>query len=236
MKICLASLIAFLSFTFSACNFNCVEGNGKVISETIELPSFSELELNSNIQVHLSQGSEQRIIVKGQENLVRLLNKDVDGDTWQVDFTKCVNFTEEFQVFVTIPELNRIELNGSGSITTDNTIKGEVFEVMLDGSGDMALQLRVKELSTELNGSGDLSLMGSTKTHNIELDGSGDISAENLKSDNVGIKLDGSGDIRVNASYELDIRVNGSGDVYYKGNVKSINSEINGSGNLHQIN
>lgn len=235
MKIFLVSISAIFCFTFSSCNINCVEGSGNVVSKTLNLNEFTELELNSSIQVNLRQGSEQKVEVKAQENLIHLLNKQVDGDTWEIEFTECVNNAGNFQVFVTVPELDRIELNGSGSISTGNVLKGEIFEVNLDGSGDMALQLQVKELSTKLNGSGDLKLIGSTKTHSIDLDGSGDISAENLKSDNVSINLDGSGDVRVKASYELDIKVNGSGDVYYEGNVKSINSEINGSGNLHQI-
>lgn len=222
--------------SFTSCNLNCVEGSGPIITKTLAIGNFSELELNSSIPVFISQGGEQQVTVKGNENLIELLNKKLSGKTWEIEFEKCVSSTENFEVHITVTDLNRVELNGSGSITGRSPIKGEILELVLDGSGDLKMELQVKELETELNGSGDLQLSGSTKTHEISLDGSGDIHAENLKSDDVKIDLNGSGDVWVFSSYKLDIKVNGSGDVYYKGNVKSISSDIDGSGNLHQLN
>ena len=48
------------------------------------------------------------------------------------------------------------------------------------------------------------------------------------------LSIDGIDDVKVNVSYALQVEINGSGDVYYKGNVKEISSEINGSGKLNQ--
>lgn len=228
-------LVLVIAATFSSCGVNCVDGTGKIVNKTLPIENFTELELNSSIAVFIEQGTEQKVEVKGNENIIELLNKELNGDTWEIEFDKCINSSENVEIHITLAEINRIELNGSGSISSKNNIKGEILEIVLDGSGDMNLNLQVKELETVLNGSGDLQLSGSTKTHAIELDGSGDVNAEDLMSDNVEINLNGSGDVRVNTSYELDIKVNGSGDVYYKGNVKNIRSDINGSGNLHQI-
>jgi len=232
------TLLLFISIFASttSCNINCIEGTGAIVNKTLPIEKFSELELNSSIPVFISQGNEQHVNVKGNENLIGLLNKELNGDTWKIEFDKCLSSTENFEVHITVTDLSRVELNGSGAISSRNTIKGEIFELVLDGSGDLKIDLQVKELETQLNGSGDMQLSGSTKTHDISLDGSGDINAENLKSDDVKVDVNGSGDVRVFSSYKLDIKVNGSGDVYYKGDVKSISSDINGSGNLRQIN
>tara|TARA_B110000046_G_scaffold97901_1_gene105532 strand:+ start:2844 stop:3014 length:171 start_codon:yes stop_codon:yes gene_type:complete len=53
-------------------------------------------------------------------------------------------------------------------------------------------------------------------------------------SDESEIEINGSADVKVNVSYSLQVEINGSGNVYCKGNVKEISSEINGSGKLYQ--
>lgn len=206
-----------------------------MVKKSLQLKPFSEIVLQDNIKVYLSQGESQLIEVRGQENIIALLNTGISGNTWEIELDKCISTQEALEIHISLPSLEYIELNGSGSIKSKNSFKGELMSIFLDGSGDMHLDLQVKELETELNGSGDLQLMGSTKKHDIKLDGSGDIIADNLISDVVNIKVNGSGDVRVNVSYEIDVDVNGSGDVYYKGQVKKISSKVDGSGNLHQL-
>jgi len=227
---------AFLLLSFlTSCINNCEEGSGPIVRKSLELKSFSEIVLKNNVEVFLSQGDVQLVEVKGQENIIALLNTEVGGDSWEIELDKCISTKEALEVHITVPNLDYIELNGSGSIRSRNNFKSELLSVFLNGSGDMDLDLQVKELETELNGSGDLQLKGATKQHDIILDGSGDINAEELNSDVVNIKVNGSGDVRVNVSYEINVDVNGSGDVYYKGQVKKISSDIDGSGNLHQL-
>ena len=50
----------------------------------------------------------------------------------------------------------------------------------ITGSGVIDLDLRVKELKTEISGAGDVRLKGETKLHEIEINGSGDIKAYEL--------------------------------------------------------
>ena len=229
------ALFTIATFSFSSCNINCVEGTGNVVTKNIQLDKIKSLELSSSIPVTIAQGQEQMVQIKGYENIVELLNKKVKRGAWEIKFDKCLASSDNVEIHITLPALEKIALNGSGSISTEGVFKSEILELALDGSGKMKLELQVKELETNLSGSGDINLEGSTKIHDISLNGSGDINAENLKSDNVSIDLSGSGDVRVFSSYKLNITVDGSGDVYYKGNVKSISSDINGSGNLHQI-
>ena len=233
IKILSISFITLLFF--NSCNINCVEGTGAEVRKSIQIADFTELELDNNVQVYLSQGNTQQIEVLGQENLIPLLNTKVKGDKWVIEFDDCIESSASFEVYVTVPKLTKIVVDGSGSIKSENSFKGEIMEIELNGSGNLWLDLQVKELETELNGSGDVQLKGSTKQHDIYLDGSGDIMADQMTSDVVDIKVNGSGDVQVDVSYEINVKVNGSGDVYYKGKVKKISSDINGSGNLHQL-
>jgi hypothetical protein len=225
-----------LGIFISSCSFmgSCVQGEGKVIERTLTLESFSKVDVSGATTVFISQGETQTVTISAQENIIALLNKNVSGDEWEIEFERCIKSTEGIEIYITIPEIEELQINGSGSITSKGLLQSDKMKLDIQGSGELNLELDVKELETEIAGSGDITLKGTTKIHNIDVNGSGDVNAYDLRSDEDEIKINGSGDVKVNVSYSLSVKVNGSGDVYYKGDVKEISSSINGSGNLKQ--
>ena len=233
----LTSLLAcILLLPLSACSFlgNCVEGEGEPITKEIKIDQFNKIELSSIGKVYLKQADEQKVTISAQENIIALLETKVKGDEWDIEFERCVKSEHPIEIYIESPEINEIEIEGSGEVISKGTLEGDMMELSIDGSGTINLDLNVKELNSEINGAGDLKLKGTTKLHDIEINGSGDIAAYDLKSDESDIEINGSGDVKVNVSYSLKVEINGSGDVYYKGEVKEIKSDINGSGKLHQ--
>lgn len=69
----------------------------------------------------------------------------------------------------------------------------------------------------------------------ITLKGSGDIIAsKTLNIDNLDLNLDGSGDITLNLeAQKIQAKVNGSGDIDLKGNTIELTGNVNGSGDLN---
>lgn len=224
-----------LLFT-SSCSFfqNCETGKGEILEVEVKIEHFSSLEVSSRVKVFLEQSPQQKVTIKAQENLIRLLDTELNGETWDIRFNRCVTSENPIEIYIKTSELNEIGINGSGSVIGKSMLSTDLLDLSINGSGDIDLLLAVKELNSEISGSGTIRLDGNTKSHKIEIDGSGDVKAFDLRSDATEIEINGSGDAKINASYSLDVEINGSGDVYYKGNVKQISSDINGSGNLHQ--
>lgn len=239
MNINMIGLSTLFPILLSSCLFwgNCEEGKGPMVEKQIEIKSFQKLELSGSHTVYLSQGNSQSVTIKAQENIIALLNTEVKNDEWDIQFKKCIKSKEKIEFYITIPKINQIAIEGSGEIIGKTSIKADLMDLEINGSGEINVELQnIKELESEINGSGDLKLSGSSKSHEIEINGSGDVEAYNLKTDNSKVEINGSGDVKINVSYELNVEVNGSGDVFYKGDVKNIQSEINGSGNIRQSN
>jgi hypothetical protein len=213
---------------------NCVEGEGPVTTKTLDLPEIKSIELASVGKVFIKQAPVQKITIKGQQNIIDLVKTTVRNEEWIIDFERCIKTSKKVEVYLELPNIIKIDLEGSGEIIGENTIESNELRLEINGSGDMDLDLNVKELQSEISGSGDIRLRGSTKNHGIRIKGSGDVQAFDLNSDVTEVEIDGSGDAKVNVSYSLDVDVDGSGDVYYKGSVKEISSQIEGSGKLHQ--
>lgn len=232
-----------VSFTLTSCFdfdddggiFNCDSGEGDIITKQINMPSFTGLKLDISADVFITQGDEQLIEVKGQENIIELLQLDVQDDTWKVEFDRCVRNHEKLEIFVTIPVVDELRIAGSGTISSTNFINGEKISLKISGSGDMDLGIQAQEIIANITGSGKMIMEGKTDFLDVDISGSGDIQAFDMQADRCDVLIKGSGDVEVFVADELDVRISGSGNVFYKGN-PLINVDITGSGDLVNAN
>lgn len=248
--------LALSLFLLNSCN-NCLEGKGDVITKSLTLTEITSVALNGSFDLHITQGEEQTVTVTGHENIIDILNQNVNNGHWDVELDdNCISsFT--LHVYVTVPNINNIELNGSGDITINELSNIESLVIGLDGSGEInsagtistttslliphsgsgeiSLSINTPNISSILNGSGKIILNGTAPTESIVVSGSGQYRAYDLTSENTTANLNGSGEIRVYASETLHVNIDGSGTVKYKGS-PSISQSIDGSGKLSNQN
>ncbi|MEZ5059383.1 MAG: head GIN domain-containing protein [Saprospiraceae bacterium] len=215
--------------------FGCEKGTGDVVTEEIILPAFHSIDLSGADNVFLSQGPEQKIEVEGQANMIDLLNRDVSGGTWRIDFEDCVGSHRDLKIFITIPEIRAISITGSGDVFGENEFTVGDLELRTTGSGDMDLAVNADDIDLRITGSGDTRHEGICDDLRINLTGSGDYDGFNMEALSANVSITGSGDCEVRAVDNLDVRITGSGDVYYRGN-PFINVNITGSGSLINAN
>lgn len=215
--------------------FDCERGKGPTVTEVLNLNDFHSINLEINANVTIRQGSEQRVEVKGEENIIDLLERRVRNGVWEIDFEDCVRNYDKLHIFITLPEFRRIEIDGSGNVFGENVIRGNAIDLIVDGSGDIDLALDVNAVDASIDGSGDIHLEGEADDVDIFIKGSGNIKAFDLDALRADVRIDGSGDVEVFVRDFLKVSINGSGNVYFKGN-PSISTRINGSGDVIDAN
>ena len=57
-----------------------------------------------------------------------------------------------------------------------------------------------------------------------------------MPADNVDASVSGSGDVKVNANKSVNVKLPGSGSLYYKGAATNINTKAFGSGKVRRMN
>ena len=229
----LFTLFAFT--TISAQNWygNGIKGKGPIIEKELNLAAFTGFKISNSANVVLTQGSTQKVVAKGQENIIDNLKMKVEDGIWKIAFKKGVRESKSFTIYITIPELKMIGVSGSGDVNTTNTFKGVGdLKLSVSGSGDLELAVEAKTISTRLSGSGNLTLDGQTQDQQIRISGSGDLDAFDMNSRSCSVRVSGSGVAKVHASESLSARVSGSGDVYYKGSPEKVSSKVSGSGDI----
>lgn len=211
-----------------------LKGNGKIITTSITVENFNKIEVVGSFQVTLVQRKSSEILITAEENIQPYILAESDGNTLKIALKQKISmqYSNPIKIEIPLQTLDFVSLVGSGSIYSEKPIAAENFEIQLNGSGDIALSLLVKQLDANLNGSGNLKLEGTSNATNLKLTGSGSLSAKKLTSEKAEIFVAGSGTAKINSSKTLKARVNGSGSIFYIGNPEKVDKKVMGSGNI----
>lgn len=208
-----------------------VDGEGPVITRTVNTGDFSEIELKVPATVTIAISDSSASVIKAQQNIATMIELHNDGDKLTIKSEDEFRSSHPVDIILTTRNLSEIVVNGRGDVNVINPVRGASLTIVINGSGDIRAKTDVQKLRTEINGSGDITLEGKAGTHRIRMNGSGNVNANSLSAERCDIRINGSGDADLHVNTELDARVLGSGNIRYSG-TPEVNSKITGSGNV----
>jgi hypothetical protein len=209
-KLLVISLAAL--FALTSCNWHRIRGNGSIKTETRDVAAFEAIACDGGYDVQIVCQAKQSLAVETDENLLPHIKTEVHNKTLHIDTKGMLFPTQRIRIVISIPNITEFTSHGStdGDINNINNAK----------------------LDIDIHGSGKLYLNGKSDRVTINTSGSSKIDAISLISENSDIQINGSGNIQVYATNSIDVQINGSGTVKYKGEPKSVNQQINGSGRI----
>jgi hypothetical protein len=221
-------------------NVNVITGSGKLATEEREVSGFSAVVLAGEGDLIITQGAAEALTVEAEDNLLPLIRTQVRGGALVIDWDRpaaitSIRATQPIVFRLTVVDLDRLELAGSGTIRAD-ALTTEDLALTLGGSGDVTLgHLEADDLDLNLTGSGDITLAGAIEDQQVLLSGSGSYTAGDLESQTARVELTGSGDITLWVREQLDVHISGSGSVSYFGQPTVGERRITGSGDINPM-
>ena len=228
--------------------------HAQTTKETRTLAPFDAIKLDIDATVYLLQDTTQQVIVEAPANALAHYVTKVRRNTLKITDTSESKGNQSVIIYVTAPRIKKITLLGSGTLIGKNTLTGADLDVNVTGSGNLSLQaeilsatfsltgsgsltadVRASAVKTSAVGSGDVTLTGTVGVLTLKLSGSGDIQAVDCHSQQAVVKISGSGDVRLHVVQGLRVKIYGSGDVYYTGGVKEIETKTIGSGRVRTL-
>ena len=235
-KLILITAVLITSFSFA----QKVNGNGKVTTITRTTGDYEGVKCAGSFDYILVAGTEGKITLEGEENLLEYVITEVKGDNLIIKVKDKANIRTSMNktIKITIPfkDINSVSLAGSGDLWNEDKINATNFDVSLAGSGDVTLDISANSISSSLSGSGDLNLKGNTENLEVNVSGSGDFDGSKLESNYTDVSLAGSGDAEVVSHKSIKARVAGSGDIQYRGNPEKEDTKVAGSGSISKDN
>lgn len=192
----LLPILAFGLF-LTSCR-DTIEPGGEPITEEFFLDRFDGFTINGNFEVLLSQGPEQRVFVTAPPDILDIIDTRVRQGHWIIDYNTSVRNASKTIIEIVLPDIREIIIDGTGDVIAQNYLELGHLDILIDGPGD-------------------IELFGEANTQNITIDGSGDVHNFDLVTYETRVTVQGSGDTEVTAEDILDVRIDGSGNVAFRG-------------------
>ncbi|WP_299158699.1 head GIN domain-containing protein [uncultured Tenacibaculum sp.] len=232
----ITAIIILLSLNVSAqswWNSKKVKGNGNVVTKTRSIGSFDKVSVGGSFDVNLVDGTEGKITIKGESNLLPYIETEVRNGKLKIKFKENTNIRTTKRLVVTVPfeRIEAVSLGGSGNISVQKRMKADDASFNIGGSGNITANVDANNVKASIGGSGNIKLKGKTDNFKCSIAGSGSVKAYDLDTNTLKASIAGSGSVQTSVSSKIKASVVGSGSVYYKGNPK-IDSNSIGSGDV----
>ena len=211
---------------------SCVVIPGKISQHKTEVSElnteasvkdFSGISVAGAMNVVLNQGKKNCVLKSKDIEILDKIVIYVKNNTLNIEskkkflgFYDSINW-EDITIYVTTPNIESIELAGSGNITAEKSITADNVNVEIAGSGDI-----------------NISNAFTCNSLVVEVAGSGNVSFDQLKANRLRTSIAGSGDVSynyievTNASSEIA----GSGNIIMKGKASHHSENVLGTGNV----
>ncbi|MDZ7796232.1 MAG: head GIN domain-containing protein [Candidatus Marinimicrobia bacterium] len=156
-----------------------IYARGGLETKEVRVRSFVKLDVRTQIDVYLSQGNEEKLVIETYESIMPHVNVDQKGKTLNVYLDRNINRilwqnrSHMLKVFITVKDIEEIKLSGNCDLI-------------------MQTELSVKDLKIDASGASDLSLK-KISGENIKIDASGASDIKNAEFEAASLYINASG-------------------------------------------
>lgn len=230
-------IVIFLILNSTLSQSQTVRGDGVVIRENRNIPSFNKIQTGGVLNIFLSQGSIESIVVETDRNLINYVETYVKGEALIIKNKDDVEIKKKtkMNVYITLKDIKKMNIDGVGNVKCQTQLDLATLDLDNNGVGNIQLDLKCDRLKADINSVGGVTLSGRVREVSIDHNGVGNVEAFDLVANILKIHSNGVGNSEVNSEDELYIHLNGIGNVSYKGNAVLKELDIHGRGKVQKM-
>lgn len=227
--------------------WDCFQNSGKIVKQEFDMDKFKKIIVWNRVQLFISYGAEQKIVVETGENLMNEIRVRVEDSILKVSDRNSCNYTREYgitKVFVTTG-VDSLEIRNSSGLTTTGVgpllfkkltliseDRAEADEFHIDGDFQM-YELDVQQLVIAANGLSKFYLKGKAASGNFGMyDSDVRIEAGELEMQNLYLFHRSTNKMIVKPTQLIQGIITGIGDVICLSNPPIVNVEERFTGEL----
>ena len=226
--------------TMSSCVFTITEngviGDGNVKEEEREVRPFHEINVGNGIDVYLSQGNTESLLLIADYNLHDIILTEVNNGILYIKSKENIRKATSLKIELNYKYLDGIKISSAGDVIGKTKLVTDDIEIRLSSAGDLELELEAERIDCRISSSGDANLSGTTKFFYADLSSAGDLDAFNLIAEECKVRVSSAGKAKVFATGLLDLEASSAGDIYYKGEGKVENLKTSSAGTIKKLN
>jgi len=211
-----------------------VYGNGKVVKKERSTEQASGVRVATGIDVYLSQGDKQSLVVEADENLHEYIITEVKNDVLHVYTEANIREAEIKRVYVTLRDINSVGTSSAGDVIGETPVRTEDLRLSASSAGDIKVEVFAKNVDANISSSGDVTLTGEADMIDASLSSAGDLNAYNFKVKEAEVSVSSAGNAEIYVTERLNARASSAGDVNYKGDPKYVDAHSSSAGGIHR--
>ena len=217
----------------------CMNGNNHVMTETRWVGSDINQwvsEIDADMQIIVSNERAGEVEITAESNILSSIVLDERNGKVEVISSSCWRHYEPIRINVFVSEdLREVTQAGAGTLEVIGQLTAPSIDINMTGTGEIWTDINAEEIDVLISGSGNVHLSGTSGKLKSCISGAGDIKGFNLKTEIADIIITGSGDVETSVNSYLDILIEGSGIVFYKG-TPEIHATTLTSGSVIKVN
>jgi hypothetical protein len=226
------AIILFCMFPAVSMNGQFNKGDGNVTKSERKINSFQYVEVEDGIDLYLTQGDENELVVEADQNLLQYVETKTESDVLKIYLSKNIFKAKSLKAHLKFKELKGLSASGGSDVETVNTLKLQDFSAICSGGSDIRLNIQTNELHLKVSGGSDGFMRGNAKVFKTLASDGSDIKAFDLETAECYVEVSGGSDAEVHATSKLFARGSGGSDISYKGSPENINSDMSGGSDL----
>lgn len=225
-----------LSILLSSCWFMgpSVRGNGHVKEEVRQVDEFDQISVSRGMNVYITQGSPQKVVVIADSNLHDIIQTKVHGHELQIYADENIRWASEKKVMVTVENLNAIKASSGANAYSQGQIMSEDMEISAGSGANQTIELNVKNLKADCSSGANIRLSGIAKEAELETSSGANLICPDLKADQCKMSASSGGNVSATVTEKLEAHASSGGNVSYYGEPASIDVHTSSGGNIHR--
>ena len=217
---------------------DCMTSAGSMRTQVRTTGIITAVDLNDRIDLVIESREANTIVVEAGSNLLDQVRTEMDGGRLTISNGMRCNWVRSFKpritVHVPVSDLQHLVLRGTGNIhCTDSIRTGYFLLEQWGGEGSSTLLVSNDRTDVALHtAAGDITIRGTCNTANLYSGIMAPLDASGLRASMVAVNNNGVADVRCWAVDHLNVQLRDVGDVYYRGDPPTVETNITGSGHL----
>lgn len=207
-----------LSLFFSSCIFTpSIKGNGNIVEETRQIKPFDEIKASRGINLYITQDENTKLLIRADENLLKVIETEVVGGELIVRSTKNVRDAKSFKVFVSTPEIKSIKGSSGCNVYSETELVSDNLNVSASSGCNIHLSVLAEEIDASSSSGSNIRLDGITNEFSGRASSGSNIKAEDLKAKSTEAKVSSGSNLWISTENILKADASSGGNIFYNG-------------------
>lgn len=232
IQILFAFIISLVLLTSCIYNGPTVRGNGNVVEENRKTGSFDEIKVSRGMNVYISHGDFTKLKVKADENLLKYIETEVEGNTLIIRSSANIRKATVKKVFVTVSDLSKIKATSGSNVFSETELHYSNLDLSCTSGSNMKLDVKAENLEVSATSGSNIKLEGTSRNITGSSTSGANIKAEGLNTKNATVKVSSGANFWISVKNSIDASASSGGNIFYYGDPKSNNINKSSGGNI----